>query len=106
MPNGGTLASYGDCAGLPAQTALSLGQRLAHLLRHAWLVPPRRWHFGAVALEPVDAVQLDTTRLRVMAEDDPSLGYRLVLALFGTLLERLQGTRARLLDLYRSPRDR
>jgi CRP/FNR family transcriptional regulator, cyclic AMP receptor protein len=71
----------------------------------SWLVPPYRWHFTAKAVEPTTATKLDTDRLRQLAADDPALGYPLVLALFGELLSRLQNTRARLLQLYRSPRE-
>jgi CRP/FNR family transcriptional regulator, cyclic AMP receptor protein len=76
------------------------------LLGLSWLVPPYRWHFTARAVEPTTATKLDTDRLRRLAADDPSLGYPLVLALFEELLSRLQSTRARLLQLYRSPRER
>ncbi|MDQ2749682.1 MAG: cyclic nucleotide-binding domain-containing protein [Actinomycetota bacterium] len=76
------------------------------LLGWSWLVPPRRWHFAATAQTPVTAWRLDTDRLRALAEDDPGLGYPLALGLFEILLTRLQDTRARLLDLYRSPRER
>ena len=71
----------------------------------SWLVSPYRWHFTATAVERTSATKLDTDRLRQLAADDPALGYPLVLALFGELLSRLQNTRARLLQLYRSPRD-
>lgn len=76
------------------------------VLGWSWLVPPRRWQFGAVAVEAVAAVELDTVRLRALADADPALGYRLALGLFDAVLQRLQSTRARLLDLYGSPRDR
>jgi CRP-like cAMP-binding protein len=76
------------------------------VLGWSWLLPPRRWHFGAVATEPVTAMELDATRLRELVRADPSLGYHLVLGLFEAVVERLQNTRARLLDLYGSPRDR
>ena len=76
------------------------------LLGLSWLVPPYQWQFGAVAAEPVTAVELDAARLRSLAERDPALGYRLLLGLFGALASRLHATRARLLDLYGSPRDR
>jgi CRP/FNR family transcriptional regulator, cyclic AMP receptor protein len=76
------------------------------LLGLSWLVPPYRWHFTATAVEPTTATKLDTDRLRRLAADDPSLGYPLVLALFEELLTRLQSARARLLQLYRSPRER
>jgi CRP-like cAMP-binding protein len=71
----------------------------------SWLVSPYRWDFTATAVEPTTATKLDTDRLRQLAADDPALGYPLVLALFGELLSRLQSTRARLLQLYRSPRE-
>lgn len=74
------------------------------VLGWSWLVPPHRWHFGAVALEPVTAIELDTFQLRALADTDPALGYPLALGLFEELLHRLQSTRARLLDLYGSPR--
>ncbi len=72
----------------------------------SWLVPPYRWRFGAVTEEPVVAVQLDATALRALAEQDPALGYPLLLGLFEALESRLYGTRARLLDLYGSSRAR
>lgn len=70
------------------------------LLGWSWLVPPCRWQFGAVSSSPVEAVQFDTDRLRAMAEADTDFGYRLALALFEAVLQRLQSTRARLLDVY------
>ena len=76
------------------------------LVGWSWLLPPYRWHFGAVAVDTVAAVELDTDALRGAAEEDPALGYRFALVLVQTLAHRLQGTRARMLDLYRSPRER
>lgn len=72
----------------------------------SWLVPPYEWHFGAVARTDVEAVELDAPALRALAEGDPSLGYPLLLGMFEALLSRLQSTRARVLDLYGSPRER
>ncbi len=71
------------------------------LLGWSWLVAPFRWHFGARAVQPTTAVAFDTARLRELAEADPAFGYALVLTLFTAVLQRLQTTRARLLDLYR-----
>ncbi|SDM72934.1 Crp/Fnr family transcriptional regulator [Allokutzneria albata] len=67
----------------------------------SWLVPPYRWHFGAVAITPTTAIALDTTQVLAMAEQDPSFGYQLATRFFRVLLDRLQTTRARMLDLYR-----
>ncbi|MGW4351882.1 cyclic nucleotide-binding domain-containing protein [Nocardia sp. NPDC004582] len=72
------------------------------LLGWSWLVPPYRWHFGAVTAEPVRAIEFDAARLTEFADADPAFGHALTLLLFEALLERLQATRARLLDLYRN----
>lgn len=76
------------------------------VLGWSWLLPPFQWHFGAVALRPTTATELDTDVLRGLAEQDPQFGYTLTLSLFQACVQRLQATRARLLDLYRSPHDR
>ncbi|WP_280492375.1 Crp/Fnr family transcriptional regulator [Nocardia asiatica] len=73
------------------------------LLGWSWLVPPYRWHFGAVTAEPVQAVEFDAAILTELVDRDPRFGHALTLMLFEALLERLQATRARLLDLYRNP---
>jgi CRP/FNR family transcriptional regulator, cyclic AMP receptor protein len=75
------------------------------VLGWSWLVPPYRWHFGAMSVLPTTATELDTEQLRALAEQNPRFGYTLVLTLFDEVLQRLQATRARLLDLYRSPHD-
>jgi CRP-like cAMP-binding protein len=73
------------------------------VLGWSWLVPPYRWQFGAVTVQPTTMTELDTEQLRALAEQDPRFGYTLMLALFESLAHRLQATRARLLDLYRIP---
>ena len=74
------------------------------LLGWSWLVPPYRWHFSATAFDAGTAYRIDTGALRREAEADPALGHRLALGMLEVLLARLQSTRARLLDLYASPR--
>lgn len=76
------------------------------VLGWSWLVPPQLWTLTATAIEPVLAVECDTDALRALAERDPAFGYALTLGFFELLLARLQSTRARLLDLYGSPRER
>ena len=73
------------------------------LVGWSWLVPPYRWHFGATVVTPTRAAVIDTGALRQLADDDPALGYQLSLILIDALLNRLQATRIRLLDLYRNP---
>ncbi len=70
----------------------------------SWLFPPYRYHFDARALGPVGAVAVDGACLRGKADADPALGYALMTRVSGLLLERLQATRVRLLDLYGSDR--
>lgn len=69
------------------------------VLGWSWLVAPHTWHFGAVVEEPTVAVEINAGALRRLADDDPALGYPLVLALFEALLTRLTATRERLLEL-------
>ena len=66
----------------------------------SWLVPPYRWHFDARAVGPVGAIGVDGACLRAKAESNPELGYALMKRVAAVLLERLQMTRVRLLDLY------
>lgn len=75
------------------------------LLGWSWLTPPYRWHFGAHTVEPVLAIEFDSARLTEFADFDPVFGRALNRMLLEAVLERLQATRARLLDLYRNPGD-
>lgn len=70
------------------------------LLGWSWLIPPYRWHFGARAIGTVEATAFDAEQLRILADQDPRLGYALTRQLLTVVLDRLQSTRARLLDLY------
>ena len=82
-------------------TVQSIGP--GELVGWSWLVPPYRWHFGATVVSPTRAAVVDTGALRGLADEDPALGYQLSLILIDALLNRLQATRIRLLDLYRNP---
>jgi CRP-like cAMP-binding protein len=73
------------------------------LLGWSWLVPPYRWHFGARSTEPIEAIEFDAATLTQLADADPQFDHALTRMLFAALLERLQATRARLLDLYGNP---
>jgi CRP-like cAMP-binding protein len=85
-----------------AVTVQTLGP--GDVLGWSWLLPPYRWRFDGVATVPVTAVELDAVRLRELADQDCSLGYAISVRLVEALAERLHGTRARLIDMYRSPR--
>jgi CRP-like cAMP-binding protein len=66
----------------------------------SWMFPPYRWHFDARALEPVGAISVDADCLRSKAEADPAFGYLLMKRIAAVMLDRLQATRIRLLDVY------
>ena len=73
------------------------------VLGWSWLFPPYDWQFGATAAEPVRAIVLDAPAVRVMCATDPALGYELTRRFTAVMLDRLQNTRLRLLDLYGAP---
>ena len=66
----------------------------------SWLFPPYRWHFDARALTAVRATGFDGACLRQKCDEDPALGYALMGRFAQVLIERLQWTRLRLLDVY------
>jgi CRP/FNR family cyclic AMP-dependent transcriptional regulator len=70
------------------------------LLGWSWLFPPYRSHFDARALSAVRATQFDGACLRDKCAADPALGYDLMRRFAQVLIERLQWTRLRLLDIY------
>jgi CRP-like cAMP-binding protein len=66
----------------------------------SWIVPPYRWLFDAVAIEPAGAVVFDATCLRAACDRDPAAGYALLRKITQVMEHRLQAARLRLLDLY------
>jgi CRP-like cAMP-binding protein len=64
------------------------------------LFPPYRAHFDARALSPVRATQFDGACLRDKCAADPAFGFDLMSRFAQVLIERLQWTRLRLLDIY------
>jgi CRP-like cAMP-binding protein len=70
------------------------------VLGWSWLFAPYRWHFDARALSVVRATGFDGSCLRQKCDDDPAVGYDLMSRFAQVLIERLQWTRLRLLDVY------
>jgi CRP/FNR family transcriptional regulator, cyclic AMP receptor protein len=66
----------------------------------SWLFPPYRWHFDAKALGLVRATVFGGACLREKCEQDTAFGYDLMSRFAQVLIERLQWTRLRLLDVY------
>lgn len=70
------------------------------VLGWSWLFPPYRWRFTARIQQPTLALAFDGKCLRGKCEEDHDLGYELMKRFSRIIIERLQGTRLRLLDLY------
>ncbi|MCC5033811.1 cyclic nucleotide-binding domain-containing protein [Streptomyces sp. WAC 00631] len=70
------------------------------LLGWSWLIPPRRWNFGAEALSPVRAYQFEAAEVLALLDEDPVLGRAMSTAVAGVVAHRLTAARTRLLDLY------
>ena len=86
---------------VPARGAITIETLEAgEVVGWSWLFAPYRWHFDARALSLVRATAFDGTCLRGKCEDDPRLGYELMSRFAQVLIERLQWTRLRLLDVY------
>jgi CRP-like cAMP-binding protein len=66
----------------------------------SWLFEPYRWHFDARSVTPVRAVAFDGACLRGKCDDDKELGYELMKRFGQVMIDRLQQTRVRLLDVY------
>jgi CRP/FNR family cyclic AMP-dependent transcriptional regulator len=70
------------------------------LVGWSWLVSPHRTTFDARSIGQTHAIAFDGACLRGKLEEDPALGYDLLQLFTSVIVERLQNTRMRLLDLY------
>src|SRR6266571_569895 len=89
---------------LPGRGAVvveSLGR--GAVLGWSWLFPPYRWHFSASAGEVTLAIEFDGAAIRELCQRDPVLGFQLTMRFTEVVVDRLQSTRLRLLDLYAAP---
>jgi CRP-like cAMP-binding protein len=74
------------------------------VLGWSWLFPPYRWQFGATAVAHTLTIELDAAGVRTLCEEEPELGRELYRRFIAVVVDRLQATRIRLLDLYREDR--
>ena len=66
----------------------------------SWLIPPYRWHFDGLAVQPTRVLALDAVCLRNKCEEDHDLGYALIKRFFHLVQQRLEATRAQLINEY------
>jgi CRP-like cAMP-binding protein len=84
-----------------AEVVESLGR--GAVLGWSWLFPPYRWHFSASAAEVTSVIEFDAAGVRELCQRDPALGFQLAIRFTEVVVDRLQSTRMRLLDLQRQP---
>ncbi|MFO7959808.1 MAG: cyclic nucleotide-binding domain-containing protein [Nitriliruptoraceae bacterium] len=65
----------------------------------SWLFPPHRWAFDARCLTPVRLLQLDAAQLRTLMSADPVFGLALTQRIGQLVVQRLQFTRAQLVEI-------
>jgi CRP-like cAMP-binding protein len=68
----------------------------------SWLIAPYLWRFDGIAQETTRTVVFDVGCLRDKMDTDPRVGYQLLSRFLPIVVDRLQATRIRLLDLYGS----
>ncbi len=71
----------------------------------SWLFPPYRWHFSARSHAATEAVAFAARVLRQYAEANQSFGYELAMRVGQVMLQRLQATRAKLVNFYGAIKD-
>jgi CRP-like cAMP-binding protein len=81
--------------GLVVIEALGMGD----VIGWSWLYPPYQWRLGAIALRPTQAFEVDGPAVREMCAEDAGFGYDLTHRFLLVVVNRLQATRTRLLDL-------
>jgi len=100
LVRGGKVALSAHAPGKGHLLVQTLGR--GETLGLSWLFPPYRWQFDARPVEWVETITLDGPSMRAELERDPVLGYELLKRFTPIILQRLQQTRHRLLDLYSS----
>jgi CRP-like cAMP-binding protein len=70
------------------------------LVGWSWLFPPYRWTYDVEAIDQTRVTVIESACLRAKCDADPAFGYRLMKGFAQVVVDRLQATRFRLLDLY------
>jgi CRP/FNR family cyclic AMP-dependent transcriptional regulator len=73
------------------------------LIGLSWASLPRQWQYGAEAIQPTTAFELDAAAVIALCDADPALGYQLTRRLMAVAARRLHAARIRMMDLYAPP---
>lgn len=71
------------------------------VLGWSWLFPPHAWNFTARAIVPTRAIFFHGTQVREACEADHDLGYELMKRFSAVMVQRLQSSRAELIQARR-----
>jgi CRP-like cAMP-binding protein len=69
----------------------------------SWLYSPFQWRLGAVALRSTQAFEVDGHAVREMCAANSGFGYELTRRFLVVVINRLQATRTRLIDISAHP---
>ena len=70
------------------------------LVGWSWLFPPYRWTYDVQAIDRTLVIVIESACLRAKCDADPVFGYPLMKRVAQVVVDRLEATRLRLLDLY------
>jgi CRP-like cAMP-binding protein len=89
---------------LPAPTGPLMIETIGagDLVGWSWLFTPNRWAYDVEAIERTRVVVIEAACLRDKCDADPAFGYRVMKRFAHVIVDRLQATRLRLLDVYGS----
>jgi CRP/FNR family transcriptional regulator, cyclic AMP receptor protein len=71
------------------------------VLGWSWLFPPHAWNFTARAIVPTGAIFFHGTQIREACDADHDLGYDLMKRFSAVMVQRLQSSRAELIQARR-----
>ncbi|MCA9740528.1 MAG: cyclic nucleotide-binding domain-containing protein [Deferribacteres bacterium] len=69
------------------------------VLGWSWFIEPFKWHFDARAKEMTRAIAFDANELKQLCESDMALGFEFTKRFSKLMLQRLNATRFRLVEL-------
>ena len=70
------------------------------ILGWSWLIPPYKWRFDALAVEPTSAIAFDGKQLRKLCEENKPFGYEMLKRMIHIITHRLLSTRMKLMEFY------
>ena len=74
--------------------------KVGDILGWSWIFPPYKWHFDARATEDTEVITIDGTLLRTCCDEDPAMGYVIVKHFASFMMERLNASRSKVMEMY------